>query len=166
VRNVVNSIVLRADDGLGENMPENDLRFKAVVGILVVLCGLMFYRLHHPATTFAADGADPDWDAAAHYSHDAGQPTVVLFTAGWCPACRALHANVLSRSDVEQELQNHYSFYAVDLTNPSRGAQIHAQKCGVRYIPLLIRYDANGKETDRTNYMDADSLMAWLKAGE
>jgi thiol:disulfide interchange protein DsbD len=147
-------------------MPENDLRFKAMVGVLLVLGGLMFYRMHYPPTTFAADGLDPDWDAAAHYSHDVGKPTVVLFTAGWCPACRALHGNVLSRSDVQEELENHYCVYTVDLTNPSPQVQEHARKCGVRYIPLLIRYDAEGKETDRKNYLNPEQMIAWLKAGE
>jgi thioredoxin len=145
-------------------MPENDLRFKAMVGVLLVLGGLLFYRMHHPSTTFAADGLDPDWDAAVDRSH--GEPTVVLFTAGWCPACRALHGNVLSRSDVQAELQNHYYFYTVDLTNPSPQVQEHARKFGVRYIPLMIRYDPNGKETDRTNYMNPEQMVAWLKAGE
>jgi len=40
------------------------------------------------------------------------------------------------------------------------------QKFGVRYIPLMIRYDVNGQETDRTNYLPPDELIAWLKAGE
>jgi thiol:disulfide interchange protein len=146
-------------------MPENDFRFKTAVGMLAILAVFFFYRMHH-STTFAADGIDPDWDAAVQHSQGSGQPTVVLFTAGWCPACQSLHANVLSRGDVQQELESHYNFYMVDLTNPSPQVQEHARKFGVRYIPLLIRYDANGKETDRTNYLQADQLIAGLKAGE
>jgi thiol:disulfide interchange protein len=89
----------------------------------------------------------------------------VLFSAGWCPACRSLHADVLPDPGVQEELR-HYNFYSVDLTNPTRAAQIHSHQCGVQYIPLLIRYDAQGKETGRTNYINADELVAWLKAGE
>jgi len=143
-----------------------DFRFKAALAILAVLGIMFFYRMSHPATVFAADGSDPDWDAAVQRSHDAGQPTVILFTAGWCPACRALHGDVLSRSDVQEELQRHYSFYTVDLTNPSPQVQMRSQKFGVRYIPQLIRYDADGKETGRTNCLPAEQLIAWLKAGE
>ena len=143
-----------------------DFRFKAATAILVVLGVVFFYRMSHPATVFAADGMDADWDAAVRRSHDAGRPTVVLFTAGWCPACRALHGSVLSRDDVQDELARHYCFYTVDLTNPSQQDQIRSQKFGVLYIPQLIRYDANGKETGRTNYIPGDQLIAWLKAGE
>src|SRR5437764_5927649 len=97
-------------------MPD-DSRIKAALAILVVLGGIMVYRLYHPSTTFAADGIDPAWDAAVQRSRDAGRPTVLLFTAAWCPACRALHANVLSRGDVQDELHGHYSFFRVDMTN-------------------------------------------------
>jgi thiol:disulfide interchange protein len=147
-------------------MPDTDLKLKAAIAILLLLGGLMVYRMEHPSTTFAADGLDPNWDAAAQHSRAAAQPTVVLFTAGWCPACRSLHANVLSRGDVQQELQSHYSFFTVDMTSPSSQVQARAQKFGVRFIPLLIRYDANGNETARTNYLPPEQLIDWLKAGE
>ena len=147
-------------------MPDNNFSFKAAVAILVVLGGLMFYRMQHPATTFAADGIDQDWDAAARHSHDFALPTVVLFTADWCSYCRSLHGHVLSRGDVQQELQSHYCFYTVDMTHPSPQVQAHARKFRVDCFPLMIRYDANGKETDRTNYLEAAQMIAWLKAGE
>lgn len=147
-------------------MPDSDTRFKAALLILAVLGGLMFYRMYHPSTTFAADGIDPDWDAAARHSREVGRPTVLLFTAGWCPACRSLHDSVLSRSNVREELYNHYTFYTVDLTNPSPEVQAHARKFGVSSIPQMIRFDANGKETDRTHYLYAAQMIDWLKAGE
>lgn len=146
-------------------MASTDWISKAVIAILVVLGGLLYYRIDHPSTTFAADGVDPDWDAAAQRAQDLHEPSVVLFSAGWCPACRALHENVLPDPSVQDEL-SHYNFYSVDLTSPSEAAQTHSRKCGVQYIPLLIRYDAQGKETGRTNYIPADQLTAWLKAGE
>ena len=147
-------------------MGDKDITLKAAVLILVVLGGLLFYRMLHPSTTFAADGIDPNWDATAERIHDRGMPAVVLFTAEWCPTCRSLYADVLSRSDVQDELQRHYSFYTVDLTSPSRQAQAHARKFGVSGIPLMIRYDANGKETDRVNYLAPEQMIDWLKAGE
>jgi thiol:disulfide interchange protein len=90
----------------------------------------------------------------------------VLFTANWCSACQSLHRNVLSRGDVQGELQGHYNVYTVDLSNPSPRVQAHAHKFGVEFIPLMIRYDANGIETDRTNSLGPAEMMAWLKAGE
>ena len=147
-------------------MPDGDSTFKTAGAILVVLLGVLFYRMHHPSTTFAADGIDPSWDAAARYSEAARQPTVVLFTADWCPTCRLLHRDVLSRDDVQAELPSHYGFYKVDLTDPSPRVAAHARKLSVSGIPLMIRYDANGRETDRQNYLEPKEMIAWLKAGE
>jgi thiol:disulfide interchange protein len=140
-----------------------DTTLKAAVAILIVLGGVA-YRARHPA--FAADGIDLAWDAAAQRSRDLRRPTVVLFTADWCPYCQSLRSNVLSQSQVQDELHKHYGFFTVDLTTPSPQAIAHERKCGVSGIPLLIRYDANGNETDRTNGMSAESMTAWLKAGE
>ena len=93
-------------------------------------------------------------------------PKIQMYAADWCPYCQQLHANLLSRPEVQDELKKHYRLYTVDLTHPSPQAQQHARKCAVSGIPLLIRYDANGSETDRTNGMDAQRMVEWLKAGE
>jgi thiol:disulfide interchange protein len=145
-------------------MDNDTLKTLALPALLLV--GILLYRSHHPTTTFAADGTDASWDAAAQRSRQFGEPTVVLFTAGWCPTCQLLHANVLSRGDVQEELYSHYFLYTVDLTNPSAAAEQHSQKLGVRYIPTLIRFDKDGNETGRTNFLEGDDLIAWLKAGE
>ncbi len=145
---------------------QGDSGFKAVAAVFVVLLAVLFYRMHKPSTTFAADGIDPAWDAAAERSHVAAKPSVVLFTADWCPTCRMLHGDVLSRKDVQQELWSHYSFYKVDLSHPSPNVQMHSAKLGVSGIPMMIRYDADGKETDRVNYLSPPQMIDWLKAGE
>jgi hypothetical protein len=54
----------------------------------------------------------------------------------------------------------------VDLTHSSPQVQPRARKIGVSAIPLMIRCNANGKETDRTHYLAPDQMIAWLKAGE
>jgi thiol:disulfide interchange protein len=147
-------------------MRDMDFGFKAALAILVGLGGMLGYRMLHPSTTFAADGMDPNWDATAQRCHDLSRPAVVLFTAQWCPGCRMLHESVLSRNDVQAELQGHYTFYAVDMTQPSPSVQARGHKFGVSSIPLLIRFDADGKETDRTHYLEPAQMIAWLKAGE
>jgi thiol:disulfide interchange protein len=147
-------------------MGDSGFGTKGVVAVLIVLAGMLFYRMQFPATTFAADGVDPDWDAAVQRSHDSGQPTVVLFTAKWCPYCRMLESSVLPQSDVQSELQGHFNFYTVDMTNPTEEARDHARKLHVGGYPCLVRFDPNGQETGRNYYMDAQSMMNWLKAGE
>lgn len=137
---------------------------KLTIGVIVLLVGAFLYHGMHPK--LVADGTDSGWDEAVHLSHESGQPLVVLFTAGWCPACQQLHGDVLSRDDVQHELNSHYIFYEVDLTDPTPEARAHARKYGASAIPLLIRYDKNGNETGRTNNLTADQMIDWLKAGE
>jgi len=133
---------------------------------LFILLGVIAWRSFHPSTTFAADGLDPTWDSAVAQSRSANQPTVIIFTAGWCPACQALHADTLSQGDVRRELYGNFTVLNVDLTNPTRAEQQHAAKLGVSAIPTLIRYDRSGKETDRTHYLPPDAMLTWLRAGE
>jgi thiol:disulfide interchange protein len=144
---------------------EGDKTMKAATAILLLLCGFVFYRFVHPSTTFAADGIDPAWDSAVQ-TRDQTEPTLVIFTAGWCGACQALHANVLSRSEIQDELYHHYNVVTVDLTSPPPQVQAHAHKLGVSAIPTLIRYDVQGHETDRTHGGAAENVLAWLRAGE
>ena len=144
---------------------ENDATTRIGSVILLFLGAFLFYRFLHPSTTFAADGADPAWDAAVQ-SRDTTEPTLVIFTAGWCGACQALHANVLSRGEIQDELYHHYNVYTVDLTTPPPAVAAHARKLGVSAIPTLIRYNAQGRETDRIHGESAENVLAWLRAGE
>lgn len=139
--------------------------------VQVVVCGLALlaccvaYRYLHPSSTFAADG-DVRWNAAVERSHQANTPALVLFTADWCPACRALHANVLSREDVQAEIASHYTMLTIDLTEQSPAAAARASKFGVSAIPTLIRFDAQGKEVSRTHGLPPEKMLAWLRDGE
>lgn len=140
--------------------------WRSLVAVLAIVGTLIVYRTHHAGTSFAADGTDAAWDAAAGRDDGVRRPAVVLFTAGWCPSCRMLHDNTLARSDVQEELRGHYRFLKVDLTSPTPAAQAHAEKAGVHAIPTMIRYDADGRETDRTHYLDPQRMIEWLKQGE
>ena len=130
---------------------------KIFTGALLVLLGLVVYRSFHPSTTFAADGADRYWDAAVRDSQASGKPTIVLFTADWCPACQALHRELAS-PEAQAEL-DHYYVYTVNMTNPTPQIAQHAQQFGARYIPLMIRYDTDQKETARTNWLSEENLI-------
>ena len=77
-----------------------------------------------------------------------------------------LHDNTLARSDVQEELRGHYRFVKVDLTSPTPAAQAHAEKLGIHAIPTMIRYDADGREADRTHYLNPQQMIEWLKQGE
>jgi hypothetical protein len=46
-----------------------------------------FLSITHPQTAFAADGLDPDWDAAVN-NRDTTRQTVLFFAATRCSYCR------------------------------------------------------------------------------
>ncbi len=138
---------------------------KAPVAILIVLVGVLFYRMHHPLASLATDITDSNWDDVVQSNHVAGRPSLVLFTTSSCGYCRALESKVLSRDDVKAELK-HYAVYSVDLSSETEEIHDQAVKHGVNYVPVLIRYDAFGRETGRASYMDASAMMDFLTAGE
>jgi thiol:disulfide interchange protein len=135
-----------------------------VIGLMLI-AGVAAYKYLHPSTTFAADG-DARWNAAVERSRTWHTPALVLFTADWCPACQALHSEVLSRSEIQDEIANHYTMLTVDLTDHTRSATARAQKFGVSGIPTLIRFDAEGREVSRTHYTPPEKMLAWLREGE
>src|SRR4051812_5852229 len=94
--------------------------------VLAVLLAIGAWRHFHSSSSFAADG-DPTWDCAVEYSQSTHRPGLVLFTANGGGACRYLHANVLSRSDVEQAIANRYTMITIDLTGPTATNQARAQ---------------------------------------
>jgi hypothetical protein len=63
-------------------------------------------------------------------------------------------------------LAEHYNFFVVDLTNPTAATAEHGRRFRANYIPMLVRYDTNARETARENFLDAARMMAFLKAGE
>ncbi|HEX8911715.1 MAG TPA: thioredoxin family protein [Humisphaera sp.] len=138
---------------------------KLLVVAFLALAGVAGWRFLHPRTTFAADGAGGAWDAAVARSRAERKPALVLFTADWCGACRRLHEDALSNPAVQSELFGRYSVAVVDLTSPTEAEQQRAERYGVRGIPAMIRFDADGKEVDRTGYRPADELLKWLRDG-
>jgi thiol:disulfide interchange protein len=152
-----------------DNVPGTDFfrengRIIAIV-VVVLVAAAVAYKLH-PRSTFAADGLSPRWDATVEQSRAAHMPSLVLFTADWCPACSALHDQVLARQEIQGEISSHYMMISVDLTTQGPNAVARAERYGVSGIPTLIRFDADGKETSRTHYIPPDRMLAWLRDGE
>ena len=143
----------------------NDPITKVATILFLCLGGFLAYHFISHHTSFTVDGIDPSWDAAVQ-SRNPSKPTVVIFTAGWCPACQGLWADVLSHSEVQDEMYHAYNVHVVDLTSPTCEVQQHSAQLGIRSIPTMIRYDANGHEQDRRHGGSEEDVFAWLKAGE
>jgi thiol:disulfide interchange protein DsbD len=139
----------------------------ARVGTIALIGLVLFitYRLFSPNTHFEADGVDAAWDAAVQ-NRDQTEPTLVIFTASWCPACRALEGNVLSQSEIQQELARHYNVHWVDLSNPTQEVGMHANRLGVHAIPTLIFYNVDGTERTRNHGGSEEQVMSCIRAGE
>ena len=148
---------------IGSMGTSSDGMTRLVGSVLVMLVALVGYGVTQPHSTFAAVGTDAEWDAAVAQSRSRNMPGVVLYTADWCPACQALHAGALADPAVWRELGNRHTFVVVDLTRPAAAAQAHAAAAGVHGIPTLIRYDRDGRETDRTHGLPAVALIDWLQ---
>jgi thioredoxin-related protein len=139
---------------------------KAGVAVLVVLGVLMFYRMQHPLSSMAKDITSSDWDKVVQDNHVAGRPSLVFFSTTSCGYCRKMEADVFSRDDVKAELKDHYAFYTVDLSSENEEIHDQAEKHGINYVPVLIRYDAFGRETGRASYMGPREMMEFLTGGE
>jgi thioredoxin-related protein len=139
---------------------------KVVVAILIALGGMLFYRMQYPLSSMAKDITDSDWDQVVQNNPVQGRPSLVFFSTTSCGYCSAMESKVFSRDDVKDELKQHYTFYTVDLSSETEEIHDEAVKHGVNYVPVLIRYDAFGRETGRASYMDAQRTMEFLNAGE
>lgn len=139
----------------------------AKVGTFALIGFALFfaYRCFVPSTHFEADGVDATWDAAVE-NRDRTEPTLVIFTANWCPACQSLEANVLSQSEIQTELSRHYNVHWVDLSSPTQEVGMHANRLGVHSIPTLIFYNVNGTERTRNHGGSEAQVMGCIRAGE
>lgn len=151
------------EDGAATGSSSGGVKVGLVVVALLVVGVVAFKWNRGPSGAFA--GWMTDWDQAVARSKATSKPAVVLFTADWCPACRAFEADALSRPDVKKYLAENHTLLVIDLTNQGGPNSEVAARCGVRAIPTLIRYDRNGRETGRSNGMPPDTLLAWLRAG-
>lgn len=146
-----------APSGGGSALP--NVLIAVVLLAIVVVAGWKFIG---PKSALA--GWSSDWESATAEAKKSGRPTVVLFTADWCPPCKDFKVT-LSRDDVAKYLRENFSLVVVDLTDRGGPNTRRAAEFGVQGIPTLILYDGQGRERGRTHGMHGDALMHWLSRG-
>ena len=90
-------------------------------------------------------------------------PTLVRFTADWCPPCRRMRAEVFTREDVAAAVSPGFHAVSVDLTRPDAAARALAARHGVESIPSFLVLGPDGRERGRlVGYADAARFRRFL----
>ena len=110
-------------------------------------------------------------------THPAERPLLVIFEQKQCRECDELHADILQRPGVRQQLQA-FDVVQLDrwaetpLVTPSgerRRARAWADELQVQYTPTLVYFDGAGREVFRSEaYLKAfhtESVMAYVASG-
>lgn len=130
--------------------------------ILLAVGGLFAWRQFIAPGNAMADWKS-DWDKGLEQAEKTGKPMLVLFTADWCPPCQQMKKDVLSDPEVATRLRNEFTLVKVDLTEPGSPNQQTAATYGVRGIPTLIRFNAQGEQVSRlSGGVPKDTLLPWL----
>jgi thiol:disulfide interchange protein DsbD len=147
-------------------------RFKLVKSLvtlgLVAAVGLMLWWTQPPAKP---EGGHAAWKAYTPQllaqARKSNAPTLVLFTADWCPPCKKLKAETFNDPAVSQALAK-INIILVDLTsNPPRDDRAYATEHGVRGVPTMLIYDTQGKWRQKlttVGFIAPSELMTRLKS--
>lgn len=149
-----------------ESVPASNFNGGVVKAVsLLIIVGVLFavWRVSGPASASAWHN---NVDDAITQAGQSRKPILVYFTADWCPPCQSFKKQVLADSDVKATLESQFVLVMIDLTQQGGDNAKLANKLGVRSIPTLILYDADGQEIDRKNGgMDAGYFQQWLATG-
>lgn len=100
--------------------------------------------------------------------HDAKishQPVMIEFFATWCPDCKKVDEDVLSSTEVQQNMKP-FSRLRVDVSNRNAELSKMMEKYNVMGVPTMVFFNKDGKLFDAEHLKDGvtkESLLATLK---
>lgn len=104
------------------------------------------------------------WEAYEAGDLDAGEPTVVYVTAGWCSACNVMNRKVF-RGEAVGEASRGVRLLKIDVTNgvpPGEPGELVAEYASAG-PPVLAFYDASGElVARREGKLDQTEFIAYL----
>jgi thioredoxin-related protein len=111
-------------------------------------------------TLVGFDAAVPIETALAN-GKQAGKPTLLFFTASWCPPCKQMKKQVLPQEAIANTIRDQFVGVYVDIDNRAADAQSY----GITGVPTFIIMDKDGKEIARTSGgMPASEFQQFLTA--
>ncbi len=134
---------------------------------MVVLLGVVVWRSGGPVEVVALDG----WshvlgDVESEATNEADKPTLMLFTADWCPPCQVLKKDVLKDPAIAARLPREFRLVVVDLTEPTRQANAWADRFEVSAIPEMVILDTEGEAVSRiVGSMGREAFVDWIDKG-
>jgi hypothetical protein len=138
----------------------------------IVFCGLFGFRHITSAQGYARLTKVPEnLDGPGGFSRLAptdkldtyvrpGHHTVFIFSAAWCPACRALEGHLPHFLELRPDVV----VRMISIDDPQRSA-IHATGVNLRSIPHVVIYDADGKRVaadDGSDKSAHEMLIRWM----
>ncbi|MBK1831312.1 thioredoxin family protein [Verrucomicrobiaceae bacterium R5-34] len=118
--------------------------------------------------------ADKGWltevDAGIAQAKKENKAVMVEFTGSdWCPPCIMMHKKVFSKSEFVSKASEKYVLVKIDIPNKDKELKKKntkvLQKYGVRGVPTVILFDAEGQEFNRftaSQFPDVDKFLAHL----
>ncbi len=118
-----------------------------VAVLLVAVAWAGAYALRGGGSAEVLPGWADGMPAGQQIAQETDKPMVALFTAGWCPPCKELKKDVLTKDDVNEALQAQFVPVQIDLTDQSANnpnLEV-AQRYGVQYLPTIVVISPDGK---------------------
>lgn len=136
-------------------------RARKVLGIaLVGLGGVWAAAYEPPAPTIAWETTLGDYAARARAER---RPVLVDFGASWCAACEELTHRTFADPEVRREARRFVAI-KVDATDETPAIAAVHQRYGVRGLPVVIAFDADGREVWRvTEFVAAPRMLELLR---
>jgi thiol:disulfide interchange protein len=98
-------------------------------------------------------------DAALSQASTSNKPTLLFFTASWCPPCKAMKRDVLSDASIASVIAAQYVAVYVDVDERS----VDARRFQVSSMPTFVVLNPDGTErVRRVGGMPRDAFASFL----
>jgi thiol:disulfide interchange protein DsbD len=160
--------------GLEKSGGSNFMKFKKVVGLVIVVAALGFACQQAPYLDDRGEGGDsallwtPFSQTALAQAKTKGQPALLDFTAAWCQPCREMERRTFPHPGVRQ-LLSQFALLKVDVTNgpTNNDARQIINRYRIRGVPCYLFVNSQGRVMVRytlVGFVEPEQFIAHLQA--